>query len=136
MTDFTKQNLAEIQDMAPGFGMEDTQEARFAGKALDAEQLGLAYLRVKPGKTIPFAHRHEHQEELYVVVAGSGSIKLDDEDVPLSILDAVRIAPHVTRTLSAGDDGLDVVCFGAPALSEGKNDGIMLDPDGNPVNPS
>ena len=35
MTAFTKMNLANVEDMAPKFGMDGTQEARFAGKDLN-----------------------------------------------------------------------------------------------------
>jgi uncharacterized cupin superfamily protein len=129
MSQFTHANLDELEDMAPKFGYQDLQEARFATKPLDCEQTGLAYVRVKPGMQQPFAHRHEQQEELYVVLEGSGVALLDDERVDLHQHDVLRLAPSVARRLEAGPEGLAVLCFGDPAVSEGRNDAELLDAD-------
>jgi mannose-6-phosphate isomerase-like protein (cupin superfamily) len=53
------------------------------------------------------------QEEVYVVVSGSGRAKLDDEVVELSVWDVLRIAPAVVRSFEAGSQGLDVICIGS-----------------------
>ena len=55
---------------------------------------------------MPFGHRHETQEEVYVVVAGSGRFKLDDDIVEVGQWDAVRVDPEVTRG-SRGRPGRD-----------------------------
>ena len=52
------------------------------------------------------------QEEAYVVVAGSGRAKLDDEIVELAVWDVLRVGPHVVRSFEAGPDGLDIICIG------------------------
>jgi mannose-6-phosphate isomerase-like protein (cupin superfamily) len=52
------------------------------------------------------------QEEIYVVVAGSGRAKLDDEVIELSTRDVLRVAPAVVRSFEAGPEGLDVICIG------------------------
>jgi uncharacterized cupin superfamily protein len=127
MTGFTHANLDDLEDMAPKFGYGDLQEARFATKPLGCEQTGLAYVRVKPGRTQPFAHRHEQQEELYVVLDGSGVAQLDDERVDLHAHDVLRLAPSVARRLEAGPQGLSVLCFGDPAVSEGENDAQLIE---------
>ena len=61
---------------------------------------------------MPWGHRHREQEELYVVVAGSGRAKLDDDVIELEAWDALRVAPEVIRSFEAGPDGLDVICIG------------------------
>src|SRR3982750_1973754 len=109
----TKKNLREVEDMAPKFGFEAVQEARFAWRDLDAQRTGLALMRVKPGQRQGFAHRHDEAEEIYVILNGSGRIKLDDEIVAVAPMDAIRIAPGVVRALEAGDDGLEYLAFGA-----------------------
>ena len=48
---YTIQNLREIEDVAPGFGFDAIQEARFARRALDAHDTGLAYHVIKPRQT-------------------------------------------------------------------------------------
>jgi mannose-6-phosphate isomerase-like protein (cupin superfamily) len=107
-----KKNLRDVEDMAVRFGLSDTQEARFPREDLGAEQTGVNYLVVKPGAREAFAHRHERAEELYVVLSGSGRVKLDDEVVELEPLDAVCVSPGVTRRFEGGPDGLAVLVFG------------------------
>ena len=109
--DYTIKNLKEVDDMAAQQGFGDVQEARFAHGDLDAEQIGISLQKVKPGKRHAFAHRHSEAEEVYVVVAGSGRVKLDDEVEDVRELDAIRVAPSVTRAFEAGDDGLEIVAF-------------------------
>jgi mannose-6-phosphate isomerase-like protein (cupin superfamily) len=110
---YTKKNLRDIEDSAVKFGLSDAQQARFARRDLAAEQTGLTHLIVKPGQREAFAHRHRDAEEVYVVLGGSGRVKLDDEIVDLNRLDAVRVGPGTTRQLEAGPDGLEVLIFGA-----------------------
>ena len=110
---YAKKNLREVQDMAVQFGLSESQEARFPREDLGAEQVGMNYLVVKPGRREAFAHRHRTAEEIYVVLSGSGSVRLDDEIVELAPLDAVRVSPGVARAFEAGADGLEVLVFGA-----------------------
>jgi mannose-6-phosphate isomerase-like protein (cupin superfamily) len=109
--DYTIKNLREVEDMAAGQGFGEVQEARFANADLDAEQSGISLQKVKPGKRHAFAHRHNEAEEVYVVIAGSGRVKLDDEVKEVGELDAIRVAPSVTRAFEAGDEGLELLAF-------------------------
>ena len=117
---YTKKNLDRVEDSAPKFGYEELQEARFAGQDLDAEATGVALMRVKPGQRQGFAHKHDEAEEVYVVISGSGRIKLDDEIVDIERLDAIRIAPGVTRALEADDEGLEYLAFGPHHKGDGE----------------
>jgi uncharacterized cupin superfamily protein len=117
---YAKKNLREVEDMAARSGLSETQEARFARTDLGAEQTGLNYLTVKPGRREAFAHRHERAEEIYVVLAGSGRVKLDEELVELAPLDAVRVSPGTTRCFEAGDGGLQVLVFGPRVEGDGE----------------
>src|ERR1700712_1828713 len=109
MAGYTHKRLDDVKDSAPEFGMGDIQEARFAKDELDATATGLSHHRLKPGKRQPFAHKHDEAEEIYVIVSGSGRFKLDDEIIEVETLDAIRVAPGVTRAWEAGDDGLEVL---------------------------
>ena len=110
---YTKKNLRDVEDSAVKFGLSDAQEARFARRDLAAKQTGLTHLIIKPGQREAFAHRHRDAEEVYVVLAGSGRVKLDDDMVDLTELDAVRVGPGTTRQLEAGANGLEVLIVGA-----------------------
>jgi mannose-6-phosphate isomerase-like protein (cupin superfamily) len=111
MTDYTHENLADLEDMAIKGGFSEFQEARFAGRDLDLETLGLSYQIVKPDKHHAFGHRHREAEEVYVVLSGSGVCRLDDEEVGVERLDAIRVGPNVTRGFEAGPNGLELLVF-------------------------
>src|SRR3954464_134873 len=109
---YTIRNLREVEDLAAKHGFGEVQEARFPRDDLGAKRTGLMYLILKPGKRSAFGHRHKEAEEIYVVLAGHGLFKLDDDLVVIRPLDAIRVAPGVTRALEAGPDGLEVLAFG------------------------
>jgi mannose-6-phosphate isomerase-like protein (cupin superfamily) len=111
---YALRNLKELDDAAPAFGIGDKLEARFARKALDAKQVGLSYQRLQPNARLPFAHRHKTQEEIYVVLSGSGRAKLEDEIVDLNPWDALRVDKDTTRGFEAGPDGMELLAIGAP----------------------
>src|SRR6476619_300315 len=110
---YTLKKLTDVEDSAPKFGYQELQEARFATRDLEAEDTGVSFHRVKPGKRQGFAHRHDEAEEVYVVIGGSGRVKLDDDIVDLERLDAVRLAPDVTRQFEGGPEGIEILVFGA-----------------------
>ncbi|TMM16467.1 MAG: cupin domain-containing protein [Actinobacteria bacterium] len=109
---YTVKRITEVDDSAPRFGFQDVQEARFARDDLQAEHTGVSHHRLKPGRRQPFAHRHERAEEVYVVLAGSGRLKLDEDIIELEPMDAIRVAPEVTRAFEAGPDGIELLAFG------------------------
>ncbi len=116
--DYTIKNLKEVEDMAASQGLGEVQEARFAHGDLNAEQTGISLQRVKPGKRHAIAHRHKDAEEVYVVISGSGRMKLDDEVEEIRELDAIRVAPSVVRTFEAGDQGLEILAFSPRAAGD------------------
>jgi uncharacterized cupin superfamily protein len=115
---YATKNLRDVEDSAVQHGLSATQEARFPQRDLGAEQTGMNFLIVKPGQREAFAHRHRTAEEMYVVLAGTGRVKLDDELVELTPLDAVRVSPGVARSFEAGPDGLQVLIFGPRVESD------------------
>jgi mannose-6-phosphate isomerase-like protein (cupin superfamily) len=119
-TPFTHKKLTEVKDSAPDFGVGDDAEARFAKNDLDGEDTGVSHHRVKPGRRQPFGHKHDEAEEIYVVLAGSGRMKLDDEIIEIERLDAIRVAPKVTRAFESGPGGLEILAFGPRRDGDGE----------------
>ncbi len=117
---YTRIHLTDVKDSAVEFGLEDNQEARFCTANLEAEQTGVSHHRLKPGKRQPFGHRHENAEEVYVVLAGDGRIKLDDEVIDVEALDAIRIAPEVARAVEAGPGGIEFLAVGPHHSGDGE----------------
>ena len=117
---YTLKQLSDVEDSGEKFGMGDIQEARFCNGDLEAEDTGVSLFMLKPGKRQPFGHKHDEAEEVYVVMRGSGRVKLDDEIVELAKLDAVRVAPGVMRSFEAGSDGMQYLAFGAHHEGDGE----------------
>ena len=119
MAGYTKLNLTEdVENSAEKFGMGEVLQAHFAREAIEARNFGLSLQRLKPNQRLPFGHKHAEQEEVYVVVAGSGRLKIEGEVLDLAQWDAVRVDPELVRNLEAGPDGLDVIAFGAPGVRD------------------
>jgi mannose-6-phosphate isomerase-like protein (cupin superfamily) len=112
MSSYTIKNLKESEDLAVKGGFSELQEARFPRGDLEAEQTGLAHIVVHPGKRQPFGHHQKKAEEIFVVLSGSGRVRLDDDVEDVGPLDAIRVSPPVTRAFEAGPDGLELIVFG------------------------
>jgi mannose-6-phosphate isomerase-like protein (cupin superfamily) len=127
MAGYTLANLkTDVEDMAPKFGLAPDLEAHFARQTLEMEQSGVSYQRAAAGFRVPFGHNHAKQEEVYVIVGGSGRAKLDDEVIDLKAWDALRIAPGIWRGVEAGPDGIELIAFGArPGMAPDDNDSEM-----------
>ena len=129
MAGFTIKNLKnDVEDSAPNFGMAPDMEAHFASGDLELSTSGAAYEWRAPNARTPFGHSHKEQEEIYVVVKGSGRIKLDDEITEIGELDAIRISPGVMRNVEAGPEGIGIVCFGAPKIEGDKQEEAEMVP--------
>jgi quercetin dioxygenase-like cupin family protein len=119
MSAYTIVNLREVEDSAVKFGMPPDMHAHFARVPLELENQGISLIRLEPGFRIPFGHRHGEQEEVYVIVAGSVRMKLEDELVELGTWDAIRLPPGLRRGIEAGPDGAEVLAVGAPNVGFG-----------------
>ena len=113
MANYTKANLRDVEDMAPKFGMPDGMQSRFARGDVEGKTLGLSLFTLEPGFRIPFGHKHVTQEEVYVVVRGSGRVKVEDDIVELKQWDAIRFDKDTMRNMEAGPEGMEYVAFGA-----------------------
>ena len=116
---FTLRNIKQdLEDVGPKFEGAPDLEFRAATSALELESSALSYQYVPPGYRFPYGHTHERQEEVYVVVRGSGRMKVDDEIVDVQEWDAVRVPPGTWRGYEAGPEGLELLVVGAPNLGD------------------
>ena len=118
---YTVKNLMDLEDRAKDRGSD--VEARFARQHIDSEHLGVSYFRYAPGFR-SVGHHHREQEEAYVVVGGSGRIKVDEDILELRRWDVVRVAPQTVRAFEAGADGLELIAVGSDRPEEG--DGVLV----------
>jgi mannose-6-phosphate isomerase-like protein (cupin superfamily) len=116
-------NMLDVEDVVAG-RMEGL-EGRFTRKELESRDLGVSLWRYAPDLRNPTAHRHREQEEAYVVISGSGRVRLDDEIHEIRQWDVVRVAPGVERGFESGPDGLELIAIGGPKPEGG--DGEMTE---------
>ncbi len=101
-------NVDEIEGAGPGGGV------RFVRRELGCEAFGINWFELPPG-----AEGLEHdegstgQEEVSVVVRGSGHWRVDGEDVPVREGSFIRFDPETTRCPVAGPDGMTFVSVGS-----------------------
>jgi mannose-6-phosphate isomerase-like protein (cupin superfamily) len=127
VTAYTLANLeSDVEDQAPKYGMAPDLAGHFARQALDCESSGMSYQKLAPDFRLPFGHTHRKQEEIYVILSGGGRMKIEDEIVELTPLDAVRVSAGTWRGFEAGPDGMELVAFGARCgMGPEDNDGDM-----------
>jgi mannose-6-phosphate isomerase-like protein (cupin superfamily) len=121
MAGYTVQNLKEVEDQAPKFGMEGI-EFRMGRVPLELEKFGLSYQKLAPNFRLPFGHTHKQQEEAYIVLSGSARMKIGDEVVELKPWDAVRVENDTMRAVEAGPEGAEIIAIGAPSTGPGDAD--------------
>ena len=113
-------DLSKDTELLARYDIDEVGEARYVREHLGAARIGLTHYRLRPARRQGWAHRHRVVEEIYVALAGSGRIMVDDESFELRPLDAVRVAPASARELEAGPDGLEVLAFGSHSPGDGE----------------
>ena len=98
----------EVEGSGPG-GM-----VRFVRRELGVEAFGVNWFELPPGVV---GHEHDEsesgQEEIAVVVRGSGVWRVAGEEVPVRVGTFLRFDPNQTRCPVAGPEGLTFVAVGA-----------------------
>lgn len=97
--------------------------SEFVGKAFLKDVLSLTAMEVSvgtlsPGEAAPFFHSHKQNEELYVVLSGSGDFQVDDDLFPIASGSVVRVSPAGVRNLrNTSDEVMRYLCVQAHAGS-------------------
>jgi len=94
----------------------------FHGKYFIGAEMGLtgcevSLNRLPAGKGMPFVHSHKKNEELYIVLRGSGTFYVDGEEFPIQEGSLIRVAPSGERAWKAGNEDLYFICIQAEAGS-------------------
>jgi mannose-6-phosphate isomerase-like protein (cupin superfamily) len=102
-------DLDTVESGGPG-GM-----VRFVRRTLGVTAFGINHFSLPPEQE---GREHDHaesgQEEVYFVVRGSGTMRIDGEELELREGRFVRVDGASTRQPVAGPDGLEFVTVGAP----------------------
>ena len=112
MSDYTIIRRADAPDFtgdAPGAFLGYARKLELEQIALNVRVLAPGMAHVPPGTDESWGHRHETQEEVYFVVYGEVTLKLDEDVFTLGPLDAVRIGPATVR--AARNEGSEEAAF-------------------------
>lgn len=106
----------KIEGVAPYDGPRSIPGIRFraVGRTLGVTAWGMNVLEIDAGCTAYPQHDHakEGQEEVYVVLEGTGSIETADGKTPLVRGSLVRVGPAARRKIVPGPQGITVLAIG------------------------
>jgi mannose-6-phosphate isomerase-like protein (cupin superfamily) len=105
---YSKVNVHELEPAGPTGGV------RFVRRGLGVAAFGINWFEIPPnGEGVPHDEQGTGQEEVNVIVRGSGVYRIDGEEVPFSEGDVFRFDPETHRQPVAGPDGMTMVAVGA-----------------------
>ncbi len=85
------------------------------GRQLEAKELGARLWRIEPGQAST-RHRHQKTEELYLLLEGTGKLRVGDELLVLQPMDSVLVDPGAVRQPFNDTDADQLwLIVGAPA---------------------
>jgi hypothetical protein len=106
---YSMAKVEEIEPSGPGGAV------RFVRRELGVEAFGINWFELPPNAEGRLHDESETgQEEVNVIVRGSGVYRIDDVEVPFAAGTIFRFDPETTRQPVAGPDGLTMVAIGAP----------------------
>jgi mannose-6-phosphate isomerase-like protein (cupin superfamily) len=108
MSAYAITNFNDIESTNPN----PDRAVKFARSSIGSEHLGVSYFKYAPNFHATGGHSHREQEEVYVVISGSGRVKLDDAIHDLEQWDVVRVSPPVVRAFESGPDGMELIIAG------------------------
>ena len=101
-------HLDEIEPAGPG------DAVRFVRRELGVKAFGINWYELAPGVV---GREHDEadtqQEEVNVIIHGSGIYRIDGEEIAVSAGTFLRFDPETSRVPIAGPDGMTMVAIGA-----------------------
>lgn len=120
---FTAINIGSLSDINayslihPKLGTE-IKGKLFVNKALEATATEISFTTIPPHSEIGYFHLHQKDEEVYIILRGSGFYQVDDDCFPISEGSIIRVAPEGVRSLcNSSDDEMLYICVQAKAHS-------------------
>jgi len=101
-------NIDDIEGAGPGGGV------RFVRRELGVAAFGINWFELPPDADgLEHDEQKSAQEEVVVVIAGSGHWRIGGDEVPVKLGTFIRIDPDQTRCPHAGPDGMTFIAVGA-----------------------
>ena len=91
---------------------------------------GLRHIAIAPGENGYPRHCHSAEEELFVIVGGSGTARVGDEEVPVRAGHVLSrpAGTGIAHSFRAGPDGLECLAYG-----QRDNNDIIYYPDSSKI---
>ena len=109
---YTVDQIGPLEDLGQ-HSFRGVPGKRFVGNNLGLTGCEVSLNRLPTGEGTPFVHAHKKNEELYIVLRGSGMFYVDGDEFPISEGSLVRVAPDGARVLTAGSEDLYFICIQA-----------------------
>lgn len=108
MTDYQVIEIGGLDDWRAHYGGFVPERSRDGRRVLDHELpmqfIGVTANSLEPGENAGYWHTHASDEELYVFLAGTGAMGLDDDVVPVGPGTVIRVGQGVWRTWGCAAD--------------------------------
>ena len=119
-TNYTAAHVGPFDELGRYGFMHPVRQVPVKGKQFLKETLGttateVSFTRLEPGQAVPFFHSHKQNEELFLVVRGSGEMQVDDDVIPVREGSAVRVATAGERCIrnTSATEPMVYVCIQA-----------------------
>jgi quercetin dioxygenase-like cupin family protein len=111
MSRWIKKSLSGFEQRSPA-DPDSHARPRFGRDPLASRDADVSLLSFEPNELVALGDAHREQLEVFVVLAGSGRARLDDEVIELASWDVVRVTGGVRRAFEGGPDGMRLLCLG------------------------
>ncbi len=124
-------NLDEYSYTLPALSMTVNGKV-FLNELLDLTGSEISFNKLPPKKSMPFYHKHQKHEEVYIFLSGKGQFQIDGKVFPVEQGTVVRVNPEGERTwrnLSDSDDLIFIVIQSPAGQIETTktNDGVAIE---------
>ena len=136
MSNYKKQDFGKMSDMNQYIFAPEGIPLSIPGKLFLREKLGLNSMEVSinkdaPGEGMPFFHRHNENEEVYIFIGGKGEMIIDNNRFDVEEGSVVSVQPEADRSWrNTGDTDLFYIVIQAAKNSlkvSGLNDGDVTE---------
>lgn len=109
MSKYTKSDFGSMAEIA-----KRENGKAFLHDALNLTSCEVSLNVVPAGFKVPFNHSHKQNEEIYIILSGTGIITVDGEPIPVVAGSAVRVATGAARTIeNTGAGEMQFICIQA-----------------------
>lgn len=113
---YEKVNYADVEPVSDAM--------HFLREPLRSRSVGVTIVRCDPGwRSQAHDHAGDEHEEIYVLMRGEATVRVDGEDVAMESGDVLRITPESTRQIRNSDRESAFVLVSGPEFDDESEEG-------------